>query len=68
MTVWLAHSFQIVLALDICSVLIRAFHPIGRREISMKETITGSIVTVIYGALIGLTIGITDAFLNVPII
>ncbi len=34
----------------------------------MRETINGCIVTIIFGALIGLTIGITDALLNVPII
>ena len=34
----------------------------------MKETINGCIITIIYGALIGVTIGITDAILNVPLI
>ena len=32
----------------------------------MKENILGGIVSIIYGALIGLTIGVTDAFLNMP--
>ena len=66
MTVLLVHSFPVFPALDICAVLTRAFHLIGRRGMIMKENIMSCVVTIIFGALIGWTIGITDAFLNTP--
>jgi len=44
-----------------------AFHLLGRRGMTLKETIIGNmILSIIFGALIGWTIGITDAFLSTP--
>jgi len=59
--------FSFFLPLDICAVLTRAFNLIGRRGMTMKDTIMGNIIlSIIFGGLIGWTIGITDAFLNTP--
>jgi hypothetical protein len=44
-----------------------AFRRIGGRGMNLKETIVSNIVlSIIFGALIGWTIGITDAFMNTP--
>ena len=66
MTGLLAKSLLIVPGLDICSVFIGVFHAIGREEIPLKEIISGCFVTIIFGALIGLTIGVIDTLLIAP--
>jgi len=54
-------------ALNFCADPTGAFHRIGRKGMTMKESIVGCFVyPVAYGALIGLTIGIADTFLKTP--
>jgi hypothetical protein len=52
--------------MDFCAVP-SGEHRIGRKGMTMKETIVSCFVyPVAYGALIGLTIGIADIFLKTP--
>jgi hypothetical protein len=45
----------------------RGFSPKGRKGMSMKNIIISDIVyPIIYGAIIGLTIGIADVSINTP--